>query len=59
MKDLLDYYRFRTETMQSRICELESLANTLETYCFELADEECTEEYKTLIKSELYKLKQQ
>jgi hypothetical protein len=58
MKDLLDYNRFRMESMQSRICELESLVSTLETYCFELADVECTLEYKTLIKSEIYKLKQ-
>ena len=57
MKDLLDYYRFRTETMQSRICELETLANTLETYCFELADENCPLEYKTIVKQELYNLK--
>jgi hypothetical protein len=59
MKDLLDYNRFRMESMQSRICELETLVSTLETYCFELADAECTLDYKTLIKSELYKLKQQ
>lgn len=59
MKDLLDYNRFRMESMQSRICELETLVSTLETYCFELADAKCTLEYKTLIKSELYKLKQQ
>jgi hypothetical protein len=59
MKDLLDYNRFRMESMQSKICELETLVSTLETYCFELADSECTLDYKTLIKSELYKLKQQ
>jgi hypothetical protein len=59
MKDLLDYNRFRMESMQSKICELESLVSTLETYCFELADAECTLDYKNLIKSELYKLKQQ
>ena len=59
MKDLLDYNRFRMESMQSRICELETLVSTLETYCFELADAECTLDYKNLIKSELYKLKQQ
>lgn len=59
MQDLLDYNRFRIETLQGRVCQLETLVNTLETYCFELADKECTEEYKTLIKSEIYKLKQQ
>lgn len=57
MKDLIDYQRFRIETLQSRVCELESLLNTLETYCFELADEDCPLEYKTIIKKELYNLK--
>jgi hypothetical protein len=57
MKDLLDYNRFRIETMQSKICELESLLSTLETYCFELADDDCPSEYKTIIKKELYNLK--
>lgn len=57
MTDLLDYNRFRMEAMQSRICELESTLSTLETYCFELADENCPREYKTIIKKELYNLK--
>jgi len=57
MKDLLDYNRFRIETLQSRVCELESLLNTIETYCFELADEDCPSDYKTIIKKELYNLK--
>ena len=57
MTDLLDYNRFRMEAMQSKICELESTLSTLETYCFELADENCPREYKTIIKKELYNLK--
>ena len=57
MKDLLDYQRFRIETLQSRVCELESLLNRLETYCFELADEDCPKDYKVIIKRELYNLK--
>jgi hypothetical protein len=59
MKDLLDYNRFRIETLQSRVCELETLVNTLQTYCFELADESCPVEYKTIVKQELYNLTQQ
>jgi len=57
MKDLLDYNRFRLEAMQDRICKLEFYINQLETYCFELADENCPREYKTIIKQELYNLK--
>jgi hypothetical protein len=43
--------------MQKEICELKSTLNTLETYCFELADDKCPKEYKTIIKQELYNLK--
>jgi hypothetical protein len=50
MKDLLDYNRFRIETMQSKICELESILSTLETYCFELADDDCPKNTKQLLK---------
>jgi hypothetical protein len=57
MKDLLDYNRFRLEAMQEQICKLESHISTLETYIFELADVECPEEYKTIVKQELYKSK--
>jgi len=56
MEDLLDYNRFRMNAMQTRICELESLLNTLETYCFELADDKCPREYKQVIKQEIYNL---
>lgn len=59
MKDLLDYNRFRLEAMQDKICKLEFYINQLETYCFELSDENCTSEYKTIIKQEIYNLKQQ
>jgi hypothetical protein len=57
MEDLLDYNRFRIEAMQKEICDLKSTLNTLETYCFELADDKCPKEYKTIIKQELYNLK--
>ena len=57
MKDLLDYNRFRIEAMQDEICGLKSILNTLKTYCFELADEECPTEYKTIVKKEIYNIK--
>ena len=57
MEDLLDYNRFRIEAMQKEICELKSTLTTLETYCFELADDKCPREYKQVIKKELYNLK--
>tara|TARA_R110000868_G_scaffold227675_1_gene480696 strand:+ start:1628 stop:1804 length:177 start_codon:yes stop_codon:yes gene_type:complete len=54
MKDLLDYNRFRIEVMQKKICELEAIKTTLETYVFELCDNACTEDYKVIIKKEIY-----
>lgn len=57
MEDLLDYNRFRMDAMQQRICILEHQLQTLETYCFELADESCPAEYKTIVKKEIYNLK--
>jgi hypothetical protein len=57
MKDLLDYNRFRMEALQAQICKLEHHISTLETYVFELADLECPDEYKTIIKQELYNSK--
>ena len=57
MKYLLDYNRFRLEAMQDKICKLEFYINQLETYCFELSDENCPTDYKSLIKQEIYNLK--
>lgn len=58
MKDLLDFNRFRIEVLQSKICELESKLTKLQNYCFEALDEECPQEYKTIIKQEIYELTQ-
>jgi len=57
MKDLLDYNRFRMEAMQEQICRLEHHISVLETYVFELADLECPEEYKRVVKKEIYNSK--
>ena len=57
MKDLLDYNRFRMEALHAQICKLEHHISTLETYVFELADLDCPDEYKTIVKQELYNLK--
>ena len=57
MKDLIDFYRFQIEALQSEICKLKQENNQLATYCFEALEEGITQEYKTLIKQEIYKLK--
>ena len=58
MKDLLEFQRFQIESLQSRICELENINNTLSGYCFEALDKECPASYKTILKQQIYTLKQ-
>lgn len=57
MKDLIDFNRFQIEALQSEICKLKQENNQLATYCFEALEDGITDEYKTLIKQEIYKLK--
>ncbi len=59
MKDLIDYQRFRIEALESTVCRLNSILTQLETYCFELADSDCPADYKTIIKQQIYQLKQE
>lgn len=59
MKDLIDYQRFRIEALESTVCRLNSILTQLETYCFELADKDCPDDYKTIIKQQIYQLKQE
>lgn len=56
MKDLLDFQRFQIESLQKRVCELEYKLQQVKQFCFELTDTECPEEYKVLIKREIYNL---
>jgi hypothetical protein len=57
MKDLIDFNRFQIEALQAEICKLKQENNLLSTYCFEALEDGITQEYKTLIKQEIYKLK--
>ena len=59
MKDLLDLQRLQIQILQAKVCEQQGIINRLETYCFEALDEECPEEYKTIIKQEIYTLNKQ
>ena len=56
MKDLIDYQRFQVEALQRKVCELESKLNEVKTYVFELCEDDCPEEYKTIIKQQLYEI---
>ena len=56
MKDLIDYQRFQVEALQKKVCELESKLNEAKTYVFELCEDNCPNEYKTIIKQQLYEI---
>ena len=57
MKHLIDFNRFQIETLQAEICKLKQENNLLSTYCFEALEDGIIEEYKTLIKQQIYELK--
>lgn len=59
MKDLIDYQRFQIEALQKQVCKLNSMLTQLETYCFELAEDNCPADYKRIIKQQIYQLKQE
>lgn len=56
MKDLIDYQRFQVEALQKRVCELENQLNEVKTYVFELCENNCPEEYKIIVKQQIYNL---
>tara|TARA_B110000503_G_C7134407_1_gene408203 strand:+ start:1148 stop:1327 length:180 start_codon:yes stop_codon:yes gene_type:complete len=56
MKDLIDFQRFQIESLQARICTLENVNNVISSYCFEALEDDCSKEYKTIIKQEIYNL---
>ena len=59
MKDLLDFQRLQIQALQAKVYEQKTTINILETYCFEALEEDCPEEYKTIIKREIYTLNKQ
>lgn len=59
MKDLIDYQRFQIEALQKTVCKMNTMLSQLEMYCFELADKDCPDDYKTIIKQQIYQLKQE
>ena len=58
LQDLLDFNRFQIQNLQNKVCQLESKVTTLTGYCFEALDEDCPEEYKIILKQEIYTLNQ-
>jgi len=52
--DLLSYKEARIEALLNRIEELELKNEKLTTYVFELCDKDCPEDYKRVVKGDVF-----
>jgi len=53
--DLLSYKEARIEALLNEIQKLQLENERLATYIYELCDKTCPEEYKTIVKSDVFK----
>jgi hypothetical protein len=54
MKDLITFLNLRIETLQKENNRLSERELELTTYIFELIDKDCPEDYKRVIKNEVF-----
>lgn len=54
MKDLITFKNLQIEALQSAVAESDKYIQQLETYIFELTDKDSPEEYKTVIRNEVF-----
>jgi len=52
--DLLSFKEARIEAMTDAIAERDKRISELETYIFELCDRDCPEEYKIVVKHQVW-----
>jgi hypothetical protein len=55
MIDLITLKNNQIQDLQDKLCEVNSKITQLETYIFELCDKKCSEAYKEVIQSEVFK----
>ena len=55
MRDLIVLKNNQIEELQAKLCESNNKIAQLETYIFELCDEDCPKAYKEVIKQEVFK----
>ena len=55
MKDLIEFQRVRIEFLITKLKESEERTIELEDYIMDLCDKDCPNEYKNVVKSEMYK----
>jgi hypothetical protein len=54
MYDLFDFYQKKIQQLGMQLAEQEDKITKLETYVFELCDKDCPEEYKQVVKKDVF-----
>jgi len=54
MKDLNDFKNQQIKALQSKVCSMKEYISQLETYIFELTDNECPNQYKNIVRQEVF-----
>ena len=57
MYDLLTFKEMRIEAMSDALAEKDKRISELETYIFELCDKNCPNDYKMVIKNQVFESK--
>lgn len=52
--DLISFKDARIEALQKELARKDNLANKLQTFIFELLDKDCPEDYKRIVKAEVF-----
>ena len=53
MKDLIDYKNMQIDALQKELFKATQKISNLETFIFELCDEDCPESYRDIVKKEV------
>lgn len=54
MKDLIDYKNMQIEALQKELFKTTQKISNLETFIFELCDNDCPSSYKDIVKKEVF-----
>lgn len=54
MKDLHDFKNQQIKALQSEVCSMKEYISQLETYIFELTDNQCPNQYKNIVRQEVF-----
>lgn len=55
IKDLIQFKTHQIEALQKKLYELESRITLLESYLFEVTDKDCPQDYRQIIRNEVFK----